>query len=107
MPRVGFETAIPTFERAKTVHALDRAATVIGKYLLERNYFEEKMFTLKMATGFYIETLYITLKLYADYFRRRKLGPYIKYEPHEKLNDKNSPCFIHMFVSTPLILHTR
>jgi hypothetical protein len=30
MPRVGFEPAIPVFERAKTVHALDRAATVIG-----------------------------------------------------------------------------
>jgi hypothetical protein len=30
MPRVGFERTIPTFERSKTVHALDRAATVIG-----------------------------------------------------------------------------
>jgi hypothetical protein len=30
MPRVGFEPMIPAFERAKTVHALDRAATVIG-----------------------------------------------------------------------------
>jgi hypothetical protein len=27
---VGFEPMIPVFERAKTVHALDRAATVIG-----------------------------------------------------------------------------
>jgi hypothetical protein len=31
MPRVGIETTIPEFERVKTVHALDRAATVIGK----------------------------------------------------------------------------
>jgi hypothetical protein len=31
MPRVGFEPTIPVFERAKTVHALDRASTVIGK----------------------------------------------------------------------------
>jgi hypothetical protein len=31
MPRVGFEPTIPVFERAKTVHALDRAATVIGE----------------------------------------------------------------------------
>jgi hypothetical protein len=31
MPRVGFEPTIPVFERAKTVHALDRAAIVIGK----------------------------------------------------------------------------
>jgi hypothetical protein len=30
MFRVGFETTIPVFERAKTVHALDRAATVIA-----------------------------------------------------------------------------
>jgi hypothetical protein len=30
MPRVGFEPTIPAFERAKTVHALDLAATVIG-----------------------------------------------------------------------------
>jgi hypothetical protein len=27
---VGFETTIPAFERAKTVHALDRVVTVIG-----------------------------------------------------------------------------
>jgi hypothetical protein len=30
MYRVGFELTIPVFERAKTVYALDRAATVIG-----------------------------------------------------------------------------
>jgi hypothetical protein len=30
MPSVGFEPIIPVFERAKTLHALDRAATVIG-----------------------------------------------------------------------------
>jgi hypothetical protein len=30
MPRVEFEPTIPVFERAKTVCALDRAATVIG-----------------------------------------------------------------------------
>jgi hypothetical protein len=30
MPRMGFEPTIPVFERAKTVHASDRAATVIG-----------------------------------------------------------------------------
>jgi hypothetical protein len=32
MPRMGFEPTIPVFERAKTVHALDRAATVFGSY---------------------------------------------------------------------------
>jgi hypothetical protein len=30
MPRVGFELTIPVFERAKTVHTLDREATAIG-----------------------------------------------------------------------------
>jgi hypothetical protein len=30
MPRVGFEPTTPVFESAKRVHALDRAATVIG-----------------------------------------------------------------------------
>jgi hypothetical protein len=30
MSRVGFEPTTPVLERAKTVHALDRAATVIG-----------------------------------------------------------------------------
>jgi hypothetical protein len=30
MPQVGFELTIPVFEPAKAVHALDRAATVIG-----------------------------------------------------------------------------
>jgi hypothetical protein len=30
MPRVGFEQTIPVFERKKTGHALDRAASVTG-----------------------------------------------------------------------------
>jgi hypothetical protein len=30
LPRVGFEPTTPVFERTKTVHALDRADTVIG-----------------------------------------------------------------------------
>jgi hypothetical protein len=30
MPRVGFEPTTPVIELAKTVYALDRAATVIG-----------------------------------------------------------------------------
>jgi hypothetical protein len=30
MPLVGFEPTIPALQQAKTVHALDRAATVIG-----------------------------------------------------------------------------
>jgi hypothetical protein len=33
VPQVAFEPTIPVFERAKTVHALDRAATVTGTLL--------------------------------------------------------------------------
>jgi hypothetical protein len=31
MPWMGYEPTIPVFERVKTYHALDRAATVIDK----------------------------------------------------------------------------
>jgi hypothetical protein len=33
MPSVGFKLTIPAFERAKTIHSLDLAATVIGLIL--------------------------------------------------------------------------
>jgi hypothetical protein len=33
MPRVEFEPTTPVFEQAKTVHALDRAATLIGPWV--------------------------------------------------------------------------
>jgi hypothetical protein len=36
MPQVGFEPTISVFERVKTVHALDRAATVIGSIKLNK-----------------------------------------------------------------------
>jgi hypothetical protein len=35
---VGLEPTIPTSERAKTVHALDRSATVTGKVKYGRKY---------------------------------------------------------------------
>jgi hypothetical protein len=40
MTRVGFEPTIPVLEREKTVHALDRAVTVIGSlsYQLIKHY---------------------------------------------------------------------
>jgi hypothetical protein len=34
MPRVGFEPTTPVFELAKTVNAIDRVASVIGRVLL-------------------------------------------------------------------------
>jgi hypothetical protein len=33
MSQAGFEPTIPVFEGVKTVHVLDRAATVIGPYI--------------------------------------------------------------------------
>jgi hypothetical protein len=36
MPRVEFEPTIPVFERVKTVHSLDHAATVIGLVFIPR-----------------------------------------------------------------------
>jgi hypothetical protein len=33
MPRMGFEPTITVFERAKKVHTLDRAVTVVGKWM--------------------------------------------------------------------------
>jgi hypothetical protein len=39
MPRLGFEPTIPVFERAETVHALDRAATVTGIQMSTLLYF--------------------------------------------------------------------
>jgi hypothetical protein len=30
MPRVGYEPTTPVFERARMIHALDRAAALIG-----------------------------------------------------------------------------
>jgi hypothetical protein len=35
MPRVGFEPTIPVLEQEKTVHVLDRAATVIKKFVVK------------------------------------------------------------------------
>jgi hypothetical protein len=32
MPWVGFETTVPASTRVKTVHALDRSATVTGEF---------------------------------------------------------------------------
>jgi hypothetical protein len=38
MPQVGFEPTAPVSERAKTVHGLDRAVTVIGIYTFSVDY---------------------------------------------------------------------
>jgi hypothetical protein len=42
MPQVRFEPTIPVFEWAKTVHASDRAATVIGTGLKNKEIIKEQ-----------------------------------------------------------------
>jgi hypothetical protein len=44
MPPVGLESAISVLERAKTVRALDRAATAIGKNAYEAELFVALLF---------------------------------------------------------------
>jgi hypothetical protein len=39
MPSVGFEHTIPAFKREETVHALDRAAALIGKWMITNDKF--------------------------------------------------------------------
>jgi hypothetical protein len=41
MSWVEFEPTIPAFKRTKTVHALDRAATVIGKLQITKWNYEQ------------------------------------------------------------------
>jgi hypothetical protein len=52
MPRMGFQLTTPVFERAKTVHAFDRAATVIGT----RNAFSHSVYKLYFPVS-YLETV--------------------------------------------------
>jgi hypothetical protein len=55
--RVGFEPKTPVFERAKTVHALDRAATVAGKLCLQC------LFPIRIATAIYL-SIYLSIYLW-------------------------------------------
>jgi hypothetical protein len=47
MPQVGFEPMIPVFERAKTVRALERTATVIGLESSTAHKIKESLVTLE------------------------------------------------------------
>jgi cytochrome bd-type quinol oxidase subunit 1 len=53
MPPVGFEHTIQMFKRAKTVHASDRAATVIGSTCLGFIYFWILETVVKIKPGWY------------------------------------------------------
>jgi hypothetical protein len=58
MPQVGFEPMNTEFERAKTAHALDRAATVIGEYV----YYDYEIKSLEFILD--ISYALKTLKIY-------------------------------------------
>jgi hypothetical protein len=45
MPSVGFEPTVPVFEQAKTVHALDHVATMMGSYKSNGKYLHDQICT--------------------------------------------------------------
>jgi hypothetical protein len=69
MPRVGFEPTIPAFEWAKTVHDLDRAATVIGiiNIRTEDNYTSECVSAERQAGPISSVILLRTVKSFTQY----------------------------------------
>jgi hypothetical protein len=79
MPRAGFELTIPVFERAKSVHALDRAVTVIGSpmYTLVNKY---------NCVTVYI--IYLTINVAPVFIKGRKfqIGDY------SLLKNDTAPC---------------
>jgi hypothetical protein len=63
MPQVGFEPTIPVFERAKTVQALDRAATVIKSVNRLRSRSNSNPHRVSPKTTFLL-SLYIPFSLF-------------------------------------------
>jgi hypothetical protein len=59
MPLVGFEPTIPVFERAKTVHALDRATTVIGVVCKYKNKNNEERLLYLCSRGKFLEQYHL------------------------------------------------
>jgi hypothetical protein len=60
MPRVGFEPTTPVFDRAKTVHALGRAAAVIGGTTLLYLLANKHKFTMPVQLRLLIALGYIS-----------------------------------------------
>jgi hypothetical protein len=58
MPWTGFEPTIPALERAKTVHALDRAATVIDRSCQLSNCVLPSQSALAFLTVYFYQTWY-------------------------------------------------
>jgi hypothetical protein len=66
MPQVGFDIAIPVFERAETIHALERAATVIG--------FKEPQGVIYEMRGLFIATVSIKRASTPEYKYMKTVG---------------------------------
>jgi hypothetical protein len=56
MPLVGFKPTVPACERAKTVHALDRSATVTGSWSIGLSYIAFLTKCCQKITRFYTVT---------------------------------------------------
>jgi hypothetical protein len=59
MPLVGFEPTIPVFKRAKTFHALDRAAAVTGYYVHLPEANKSKCFMYQSISPAVTELIYV------------------------------------------------
>jgi hypothetical protein len=80
MPRVGFETTMPAFERAKTVHALDRAATANGFARIQINNSAENYRRVLLQGYFLLKDVYMCrdqLRLVAFYAKMHSSRPRI------------------------------
>jgi hypothetical protein len=81
MLQVGFEPMIPVFKQAKTVHALDRAATVV-KAFIKLKFLKRKWFTKQLNPQYsYIldNLLLFAVCFFARpaYFRTLKMNAYV------------------------------
>jgi hypothetical protein len=62
MPSMGFESTTPASEGAKTIHALDNAATVIGNYFEYRPIKPNNILPVDclMSQYLYVTSLYMS-----------------------------------------------
>jgi hypothetical protein len=63
MPWVRFEPRIPASKRTKTVHALNRAATVISLQISYLDKFSQKLFTVRKNYKLYYLLIYLLMEL--------------------------------------------
>jgi hypothetical protein len=71
MPSVGFEATIPAFERAKTVHALDGAATMLDSFrFIQLNNISGRTQIMKMMNKYSEQTSASMFRV-----RRQKFPP--------------------------------